>query len=242
VAADPAAAEYWYAEAAKTVKTKATSGNVRAQDRLGQLYLEGKGLPKDPEAGINWLNTAALGGYVWAQYRLGRLFERGSDDVQPNPTMAARYFEMAAAQGESNSMYALAKLYAAGNGVARDGPRAVELLQQSAAGGAVYAYAGLGDLYVNGDGLPKDDAEAIRWYAEGARHGDADAMRKLGEAYESGRGVPQDPTQALMWYVLSEQQDDERAGARVQELSAQLDPATVSRAEGLAEAWRRDNL
>ena len=100
----------------------------------------------------------------------------------------------------------------------------------------------LGDLAAGGNGIPKDDAEAIRWYTEGARHGDGSAMRKLGEAYEAGRGVPQDPAVALMWYVLSEQEGDDRAQARMQELSAQLDPATVSRAESLAEAWRRGNL
>jgi uncharacterized protein len=242
VAADPAAAEHWYAEAAKTVKAKATSGNVRAQDRLGQLYLEGKGLPKDPEAGVNWLNTAALNGYVWAQYRLGRLFESGSRDVEPNAALAARYYEMAAAQGETNSMYSLAKLYASGNGVARDGARAAELFKQCAAKGETNAYAMLGELYARGDGLPKDDAEAIRWYTEGARNGDANALLKLGEAFEAGRGVQQDPAQALMWYILSEQQDPERAGARVRQLTTELDPATVSQAERLAEAWRRGNL
>jgi TPR repeat protein len=242
LAADPEKAEQLYAEAAKTVMAKAKSGNVYAQDRLGRLYLEGKGVPKDPKAGITWLNTAAVNGYIWAQMRLAQLFERGVDGVEPNGAMAARYYEMAAKQGAPGANYALAKIYAFSKDVARDGQRAAELFQQSAAEGNVDAYAMLGDLYGRSNALPRDDAEAVRWYMEGARHGDAKALFRLGEAYEAGRGVPQDPAQALMWYLLSEEQDPERTGDRVQQLVTELDPATATRAERLAEAWRRGNL
>jgi uncharacterized protein len=239
---DPEAAERLYTEAAKTVMAKANSGNVYAQERLGRLYLEGKGVPKDAQAGIAWLNTAALNGHVGAQKRLGHLFGRGADDVEANEAMAAHYYEMAATQGEPGVSYELAKIYAFSKDVARDGQRAAELFQQSAAEGNVYAYGMLGDLYRGGNGLPRDDIEAARWYMEGARHGDAKAMFRLGQAYEAGRGVPQDPAQALMWYMLAEQQDPNRGADEVRQLSAELDPATVAQTERLAQEWRRGNL
>ena len=65
-----------------------------------------------------------------AQYRLARLYERGSDDLfPPIPKLAARSYEMAAAQDETNSMYALAKMYVSGTGVPRDSARAAKLFR-----------------------------------------------------------------------------------------------------------------
>jgi TPR repeat protein len=224
------------------VKARADGGSIYAQDRHATLYLEGKGVPKDPKAGVNLLNTAAQGGYVWSQYSHGSIFEKCADGVQPHAALEARYYEMAAAQAEANSMYALGRMYAAGNGVARDGARAVDLLERSGAGGAVYAYAALGDLYANGDGVPQDDVEAVRWYREGAQHGDGTALLRLANAHEAGRGVPQDPAGALMWYILAGQQDGKGAADQVARLTSELDPASVSQAEDLAAAWRRGNL
>ncbi len=54
---DPAAAARWFRRAAQR-------GHGRAQYRLGLAYLEGRGVPRDPEAAAFWLGLAArsLGG------------------------------------------------------------------------------------------------------------------------------------------------------------------------------------
>jgi hypothetical protein len=132
-------------------------------------------------------------------------------------------------------------MYASGEGVPADGPRAIALFRESAAEGETRAYAAIGDLYAQGEVVPEDQVEANAWYAEAGRHGDGKALFKLGEAYQRGRGVAADPVAALSWYTLAAQQGYERANDRSEALAATLDAAAVEAAEQRAAAWRRDN-
>ena len=86
---------------------------------------------------------------------------------QPGTTRRRR------SKGIESAQYELAKLYAEGRGVPKDGARAAQLFQQAAAQGQD-AYAQLGDLYASGDGdgIGQDYAAALRWYDEAARNGD----------------------------------------------------------------------
>jgi TPR repeat protein len=122
--------------------------------------------------------------------------------------------------------------------VPRDGARAAELFRQVADQGEVRAYYWLGLLYGTGTGLPQDYEEALKWYREGAGHGDPSALYALGRAYQRGQGVASDTTQALLWYILSERGGHKDAGDRIAELSASTDPATISEAQRLADAWQ----
>jgi TPR repeat protein len=69
LAADPAEAERWYAAA---VKSYAGADNARAQERLGQMYLDGRGVPKDVMQGVLLLERVAQEGRIWTQVRLAR--------------------------------------------------------------------------------------------------------------------------------------------------------------------------
>ena len=67
----------------------AECGNLRAQCELGIKYMEGDGIEKDVEAGLNWLREAAAYGYTEAQYQLGRYLllqwdssEDASDEIR----------------------------------------------------------------------------------------------------------------------------------------------------------------
>ena len=51
VTRDRAAADHWYAEAVKQIQAKASAGDLQAQERLGRLYLDGEGVPRDTQQG-----------------------------------------------------------------------------------------------------------------------------------------------------------------------------------------------
>ena len=93
-------AQHWYSEGAKGARQAAGQGDVRAQEIIARLYLDGKGVPADREEAITWFNTAALQGHLGAQVRLARVFDNGSDSAPRSAPLAARYYQMAADQGQ----------------------------------------------------------------------------------------------------------------------------------------------
>ena len=154
------------------------------------------------------------------------------------------YYKLAAQQGNASAQYELAKLYAEGRGVPKDGARAAQLFQQAAAQGRVNAYSKLGDLYASddGDGIGQDYAAAIRWYDEAARNGDPRGFYRLGDAYEEGKGV-QGRSRARPHVVQPRLRAGLRAGGGADRAGgwASSTPEQRAQAEALAADWRRDN-
>ena len=237
---DPTRSARWYGEALQQLEADARRGDAQAREQLGDLYLKGRGVPKNVEQALVLYEGAARGGRVGAQLKLARLLQKGADGVPANPAKAATFFQMALDQGHPSAAYALAQMYAEGEGVPQDGARAVALYRTSVEQGDTRAYLRLGDLYASGDAVSQDYQEAIRWYTLAAEHADPKGFYRLGEAYERGRGVGEDLVQSLMWYSLAAQSDYEPATARVERVAAQLKPDDTDRAAQLAEAWQQN--
>lgn len=230
----------WYGEAIEQLEAEASRGDAQARERLGDLYLNGRGRPANVNLALAHYGAAARSGRTGAQLKLARLLQEGADGIPPDPAKAASYFQMAADQGHAGAVYALAQMYADGEGVPQDGARAVALYRESVEQGETRAYVRLGDLYAKGDAVSLNYEEAVGWYTLAAEHGDPRGFYRLGEAYERGHGVPEDLVQALMWYSLAQQSDYEPATARVERVAAKLEPADTDRAAQLAEAWQQN--
>ena len=84
---------------------------------------------------------------------------------------AARWYGLAAAQGEPSAQLKLAELYLQGDGVPRDPARAAELLRPAAEAGLAPAQKALADLYASGTGLRADLAQALRLLPGGGGSG-----------------------------------------------------------------------
>jgi TPR repeat protein len=235
--ADTAEAERWYAAAAKSY---AGADSAKAQERLGQMYLDGRGVPKDVMQGVLLLERVAQQGRTSTQLLLARLYERGTEGLPADQGRAVAYYQMAAEAGHAGALYTLAGLHATGNGVPRDGRHAVELYQQAAAAGARKAYGKLGDLYADGKVVPQDYAEANKWLAKSAQNGDGQAAFRLAEAYERGLGVAPDPVQALAWYRAALVIGEDRSAERIERISGQLEQAQLQDAVEVAEARQVD--
>ena len=191
---DDAGARQWYTKAAATFKKAAEQGDAAAQNRLGTMYKEGKGVPQNNDRARCWFEKAAEQEHADAQFCLGDMYKEGKG-VPQNNDRACQWYAKAAAQGHKASL---------------------SVLKQLAEQGHADAQLSLGDMYANGIGVPRDEDRALQWYAKAARQshkvnlsvlkqlaeqGHADAQFRLGDRYKEGKGVPRDGDMACQWYA-----------------------------------------
>ncbi|CAJ0786108.1 hypothetical protein R77555_01426 [Ralstonia mannitolilytica] len=150
-----------------------------------------------PEA-LQRLRQQARSGSVPAQSALGEALLNAHDGTLRNEGM--RWLE-AAAPSDMRAQLSRAKALLLGTGgVARDYPRALQLLRQSADKGDAAAAYYLGLMHRSGYGTPVDPAQAARWFDRAAHQGVPSAMFMLANAYREGEGVPRDEARALALY------------------------------------------
>ena len=104
-------------------------GNPWGQFVMASLYLNGSGVPKDINIGIELLKKAASQGLAAAQGDLGFHYEKG--DILPRDYgQALKWYELAAARTDNaQTVKPLCNAYAKGIGVAADWKKAVECEQ-----------------------------------------------------------------------------------------------------------------
>lgn len=88
-----------------------SNGDALSQYSLGIMYLDGLGVKRDPERAAQLFSAAADQDFGPAQVRLGVLF-LDTGDV----TIALRYFDLAARNGQTEALYYLAELTFGGIG------------------------------------------------------------------------------------------------------------------------------
>lgn len=93
----------WYQAAAE-------QGHVKAQVRLGEMFLYGKGAPIDCDQSYKWYKAAADQGYSGGLNNLAAFYISGLV-VEKNYQEGIRYFKKAALSGSSTACGMLAQLY-----------------------------------------------------------------------------------------------------------------------------------
>lgn len=173
---------------------------------------------KDVKAAFKSMQDAARLDYAPAEVALGLLYLEGTGTAVDSGK-AAEWFDRAAAQGNPQGDYELARLYATGNGVKMNQPEAPE---------AQYA---AGMLLEKGDGAPQDAAQAFKWYHKSAEQGFSPAQYRLANAYWDGIGGKQDKVKALGWALIASSHGEKLAAAAVQDYRAAMTPEEIEAAE-----------
>ena len=124
------------------LKTRGAQGNASAQNQLGQLYANGRGVPQDYATAQGWYEKAAAQGNGWAQNQLGQMSADGRGMPQ-DYKKARQWWEQAAAQSVAQAQYNLGQLYANGRGVPQDYTTARGWYEKAAAQGNAWAQAQL---------------------------------------------------------------------------------------------------
>jgi TPR repeat protein len=108
-----------YARALAAWRPLAARGDAEAQNNLGLLYLDGKGVPANLAEAVRYFQLSAAAGSALGQNNLGGLYRDGRG-VARDFAKAARWFAASASQGNSAGMYNLGLLYELGQGVKQD--------------------------------------------------------------------------------------------------------------------------
>jgi TPR repeat protein len=186
------------AEAEKWFRLSAAQGNARAEERLGQLYYDGRGEPQDDAQAAAWFRKAAEQGDRTAQRQLARMYREGRG-VAVDPNEARRWDDLAAHSPPPPVCYPHAgESVISANGTSL--PDFPDLRREAEKGDAEAQYQ-LGERYYDERARdPAKDAEAQKWLRLAAAQGNGKAEDRLGWIYYHGNGVPQDYVEAANWY------------------------------------------
>ena len=118
------------------------------------------------------------------------MYDNGEGVLKDNAE-AARWFRLAAEQGDADAQYNLGVMYANGKGVLKDAAEAVRWYRLAAEQGLASAQYNLGVMYDNGEGVLKDAAEAVRWSRLAAEQGPRQCAVQPRGHVRQRRGCPQ---------------------------------------------------
>ncbi len=158
----------------------ADQGQPVAQWKLGRMYADGDGVPRDDLRAFNYFSQIA---------------NSHPDEIPGTPQ--ARFV--------ANAFVALGHYYLTGipnSKVTADPARGREMLSYAATYFAdADAQYELGRLYLNGK--PSDPHQAARWFQLAANKGQCRAEAALGDMLFQGQLVPRQAARGLMWLTLS---------------------------------------
>jgi uncharacterized protein len=108
-------------------------------------------------------------GAAWA----GPMEDGRAAEAHGDLEAAAKWFQVAAEQGNAGAQEKLGSMYVDGKGVPRDYKEALKWYRLAVVQGAEYAPLYLGYMYSGGLGVPQDYVRAHMWFNLGARSGNA---------------------------------------------------------------------
>ncbi|KAF9546988.1 hypothetical protein EC957_008992 [Mortierella hygrophila] len=183
----------------------ASHGDKDAQVTLGDMYRDGKGVPQDYQAAMDWYLKAAEQGDPAGQRGVGGLYYYGHG-VPRDYSAAMDWGLKAANQGHMLAQHSVGLLYLNGQGVLQDDEQAMFWYRKAADQGHAESQRIVGVLYYQGRGVPKDDTQAMEWILKAAKQGIAISQETIGYLYSNGLVVPQDYTKAAEWYRMAADQ------------------------------------
>lgn len=225
-----------YRTALATYMLLAEQGDKRAFNMLGNMYEQGRGVPKDERQAAGWYRKSAEQGDYSAQLLLGRMYEEGRG-VSKDERQAVGWYQKSAAQGSGLAMYDLGRMYFGGLGVVKDNQQAVFWYKKAADQGHPEGQLQLCASYIAGLGLPKNERLAVAWCRKAAEQAVIKAQLLLGLLYANGQGVTKDEQLAYFWLLLASANGDQPTIEKRDNLERQLTPEQRSEAQIEARNW-----
>jgi TPR repeat protein len=120
-----------YATALSSYRQAAEKGDIWAMIRMGEMYYDGKGVPKDGGEAGRWIAKAAEAGGAETMSDVGSMYLRGKG-LPKDCGEALRWLRRAAELGHAHAMLDLGTMYERGEGVPQDLHEAIRLYRQAA--------------------------------------------------------------------------------------------------------------
>ncbi|MCA1951948.1 MAG: sel1 repeat family protein [Hyphomicrobiales bacterium] len=190
----------------------AREGNDIAEWKLGRMYAEGEGVPRDPykayvhfsqivnrradlapdspNARIVAQAFVALGGY--------HLTGIPNSRIRREPARAAEMFHYAASYyNDADAQYELGRMLAEGIAGEKNLQQAARWFNLAAEQGHVYAQARLGHLLFNGEGVPRQAPRGLMWMKIATASADPDRDSWVLELNRRAQAVATDDERRL---------------------------------------------
>jgi len=167
---------------------------------LGQAYMNGMEIDRDPRLAERYLRKAVNAGLPLACNELGTMYFRGVG-VQRDPKLAFELLQRGADGGNGRAMLNLGNCYANGIGVSPDPVRALDCFRWAEAKKVKTARGYIAQAYFQGTGVEKNVAEALRLANAAAKEDDPIACNLLGIIYmEGAEGISPDVKLAEQYF------------------------------------------
>ena len=170
--------------------------------RLGAIYLKGKGVEKDIELGLHYLNNAIDGGNSFAKITLADFYADSTHDMYDMAKAIQLYKDCAENEDEPDtfSMYKLGAIYLKGKGVEKNIELGLHYLNNAIDEGNSFAKVTLADFYADSTHSRYNITKAIQLYKDCIKNdSDSYSMSRLGSIYLFGHGVDKDEALGLKY-------------------------------------------
>jgi TPR repeat protein len=152
------------------LKMAAEAGHPYALKTLGQIYLNGDGIPADSQKARNYLERAIKAGSPGAGIRLGEALVRGNL-LPKDSDRGIELLESVAITGSWDALETLGKIYLYGDGVPADPQKGRDYLERAIKAGSSGALVRLGEALVKGEQLPQDINKGVKLLEAAAAYG-----------------------------------------------------------------------
>lgn len=113
------------------LRKQGEAGDVDVQFKLGMIYRDGLGVPRNYTESIKWLGMAARQGLSDAQFRLGMMYYRARG-VERDYVKARFWLDKAVAQQHDQALLVVGRMYEMGEDVEKDMTKAMDFYRRSA--------------------------------------------------------------------------------------------------------------
>ena len=203
-----------------TLFLEAQKGDVAAQTELGEMYLFGKEVPKDPKKALMWSTKAMKKGNEIATTNVGIIYFEGFG-VKKDYKKASELFNRAMDRGNMNAeMKApryLGIMAEKGLGTKKNLEDAIFYYEMGDSAGDIVSQYNLAKIYESQNNYER----AIELYknAEGRKDADAAPMLvALGDLYKEGKGVAKNTKEARKWYEKAVEAGSSEAKSKLEKL------------------------
>jgi TPR repeat protein len=192
-------------EAIQWIQKAAEQGLAEAQAKLGWMYECGVGVEKSRPQAEMWMGRAAEQGLAEAQYQRGMMAMSQRDQLRgqsipSNIGVAADWFRKAAAQGHSEAMIEMGRLYYYGK-LGHKYVEAAKWFKLAADLGSEEAMMLLANTYSSGrPDMPRDQVQSARWLRLAAEQkNNVGAQYELSQLLLEAQDFDPDPLEAELW-------------------------------------------
>lgn len=157
---------------------EAERGDAKSQFKLGKIYLEGIGTPRNHVLAGRWLLKAAEQNHTESQYLIGLLYEHGIGEKQYNEE-AVHWFKKAAESDFRSAKVKLAEHYFYGTGTPQNHAQSLRLLMEAGSAGDSAALFLAAEMKRIGFAEGRQVEAAKVLYGQASKLGYVKAMQRL---------------------------------------------------------------